>query len=233
MRFLESFDAQAAMTGMSARKRMRLRTIGLESLNRMRHTGAKASLLDAQEKVDRMFGTAAALGSAAEADRRVSVLRVGERKYEERRREIGDIVDYWDGRVGYAPELYAIAAAQDAVPTTPATRTPAAETTTPGAVAAGPTEAQLRAAYERGLADAQGQQSLETIKKARYDAGTRTMKTGAWIMGASLIIAGVGGILALVNPWVTVVLSATIGGVLLISGLIVLGVGAGMRSRAT
>ncbi|MCK9462040.1 MAG: DUF308 domain-containing protein [Proteobacteria bacterium] len=210
LQFLESFDEQAARTGMSAHKRMRLRRIGIESVNRMRHAGAKTALLDVQGKADRMWETAAALGSAAEADRRATILRVGEREYDRRRREVGEIVDHWERAVGYAPELYVAAAPQD----------PAS------------TEAQLKAAYERGAADAKAQQSLETMKNARYEAGTRVMKTGGWIMGASVIIAGIGGILALVNPIVTLVMSATIGGVMLITGLIVLCVGAGMRHRA-
>jgi uncharacterized membrane protein HdeD (DUF308 family) len=70
------------------------------------------------------------------------------------------------------------------------------------------------------------------MKNARYEAGMRVMKTGGWIMGASLIVAGVGGLLAMVDPIVTLVVSATIGGILLITGLIVLCVGAGMRHRA-
>jgi hypothetical protein len=59
----------------------------------------------------------------------------------------------------------------------------------------------------------------------------RLIKAGAWTLGVAGMVAAIGGLLALVDPMITVVMSGTIGGILLLVGLIILSVGAAKKHR--
>jgi hypothetical protein len=73
--------------------------------------------------------------------------------------------------------------------------------------------------------------NADAYAKADLDSANRLIKAGAWTLGVAGIVAAIGGLLALVDPMVTLIVSGTVGGILLIVGLIILSVGAAKKNR--
>lgn len=239
--FLEKFDRQAGNARLSGKKRFRLRSIGMDAVQRMRRQSPSAVFTEAYDKALQMRRVVEGNGSVEETNRRATIMRLGHRAYEEREREINRIIRSWDEVLvasndpRYAPRLNLAGqeTASDPSVSTPPTDSPdnepsqSTDTTKPcpACPEAPPCEQQTKLAYEQGFAAGKALTYEGAIREARLEGAKGLVSAGAWTLGVAGAIAAVGVGLVAVQPVITIVMSGTIGGALLITGLIILSVG--------
>ncbi|MCP4604144.1 MAG: hypothetical protein GY847_27090 [Proteobacteria bacterium] len=236
MKFLERFDRHAADGKISNRKRYRLRKIGIDAVERMRRQCPEVVFDDAYAKVKQMQRTAELCGSVEEANRRATIMRVGREAYENREREIAQIIRYYDRQLIASND-------PNFVPGLNEERPAALPATTQKSDSSGVTEPACpnnekcgrakdrKSAWDEGFSAGEASAYKKAVLQERLTHAEGVVTAGAWTLGVAGGVAAVGGILALVSPIITLVVSGTVGGTLLIVGLIILSVGGVKKNR--
>jgi hypothetical protein len=230
LKFLERFDRQAGAVGASRRTRYRLRSIGTDVVHRMRRSSPQAVFEDALQKARQMERTAELAGSIEEANRRATIRRLGVPALEAWERDIYDISAHWQSTGGLL--VASNAAAPDAAVQTAYSSSSSAAIMSPSEMSPVAEEPPLTLEEAYRLGRMQGRETAVRELNGQVESGRNMMEAGAWVMGIAATTALVGGILGLVDPMITAVMSATVGGILLVTGLIILAVGGAVKNRA-
>lgn len=223
LKFLERFDMQAAQGRLSRRKRYRLRKIGLDAVDRMRHQPPEVVFGDAHEKVKQMRRMAEMCGSVAEADKRLTVMREGRDAYDKRQREIANILEYYDQTLIASNDPKFIPdsdherekeVSSSAAPDPKGNAAKNCDCTTES-------EHSWKEGFEAGKDSIREQFEWQ----AKFEGANGLIAAGAWTLGVGLTMGAIGAGLVAIDPIVTLVVSGTVGGLLLITGLIIMAVG--------
>lgn len=235
LKFLERFDRHAAETKLSYHKRMRLRTIGIDAVDLMRRKSPEVAFHEAYGKVKQMHRTAELCGSVQSANERATLMRVGRHAYVNRQREIAEIVQYYDRQLIASGDPRFVAEQQNNPIPTPVNGATGTQMAT--AKPSCPTiencdcQEHRKIAWDQGYVAGEAAAYKKATLQAKMENATHLVSAGAWTLGVSLTVAAVGATFAVVSPITTAIVSGTVGGILLIIGLVILSVGAARKHR--